>query len=410
MHELALAVRLQEEEIGRLIRFPDDRFLFSFAEDYIQATDRSVLSLSFKAAPSAAPNGGRHDVVTSLRAYHTRVPPFFANLLPEGRLRSYLARRAGLRERDDFGLIAAVGTDLPGAVTVVPVGMPPAHPAQGEGEPSGPLRFSLAGVQLKVSAQIDKAGRFTMRADGGGGQWVVKLPAAAFPGVSENEFAMLALARAVGIEVPETRLLSPQEITNLPRGLDPAAGKALAVRRFDRGPSGHRIHIEDFAQVFGLYPEDKYKKKSYANIAAVLAAEAGSRSVDAFMRRLVFSVIIGNGDMHLKNWSLIYRDGRSPDLSPAYDFLSTVPYLPNDGLGLTFGGERSLSGVTHSQVRRLAERARVAASPLWSIAVETVERTLRAWETLEERSVMPGWVGEAINRQIRRVCSHRLAP
>jgi serine/threonine-protein kinase HipA len=278
------------------------------------------------------------------------------------------------------------------------------------GDPGeGPLRFSLAGMQLKVSAQMDASGRLTMRADGGGGQWVVKLPSAAFPGASENEFAMLELLRAVGIDVPEARLLPARDIENLPRGLDLQGGNALAVRRFDRGISGRRIHVEDFAQVFGLYPEDKYKSRSYANIASVLAAEAGSTAVDEFVRRLIFSVAIGNGDMHLKNWTLIYRDGRRPDLSPAYDLLSTIPYIPNDGLALSFGGERSLYQVTQAQVRRLAERARLAASPLWDITTETLERTRAAWEGLEARSAIPGRIGEAIGRQIRKVCSQRVA-
>ena len=64
-----------------------------------------------------------------------------------------------------------------------------------------------------------------------------------------------------------------------------------------------------------------------------------------FVRRLVFSVLIGNGDMHLKNWSLLYPDGRTPLLSPAYDFVSTVPYIPGDSLALSFGGAKSLDGI-----------------------------------------------------------------
>jgi serine/threonine-protein kinase HipA len=56
-------------------------------------------------------------------------------------------------------------------------------------------------------------------------------------------------------------------------------------------------------------------------------------------------VLIGNGDMHLKNWSLLYPDGRTPVLSPACDLVATFPYIPNDSLALTFGGSRSLSEI-----------------------------------------------------------------
>jgi len=91
-----------------------------------------------------------------------------------------------------------------------------------------------------------------------------------FASVPENEYTMLALARAVGIEVPRTELIDVSEIHGLPADAGTMEGKALAVQRFDRGTAGEAIHMEDFTQVFGLYPQDKYHHRSYANIAAVL--------------------------------------------------------------------------------------------------------------------------------------------
>lgn len=163
---------------------------------------------------------------------------------------------------------------------------------------------------------------------------------------------------------------------------------------------GERIHMEDFAQVFGLFPDDKYERRSYANIAAVVRAEAGEEATDAFVRRLVFSVAIGNGDMHLKNWSLLYPDGRTATLSPAYDFVSTIPYIPGEELALSFGESRSLDGITKDQVRRFADTARLPASPLWEIAAETAQRTVEAWRQLAERDCLPPDLRAAIERQI----------
>ncbi len=60
----------------------------------------------------------------------------------------------------------------------------------------------------------------------------------------------------------------------------------------------------------------------------------GETGLQEFVRRLTFTVLIGNGDMHLKNWSFTYTDGVTPELSPVYDFVSTVPYLPGDRLAL----------------------------------------------------------------------------
>jgi serine/threonine-protein kinase HipA len=163
--------------------------------------------------------------------------------------------------------------------------------------------------------------------------------------------------------------------------------------------------MEDFAQVFGHFPDNKYKFHSYANIASVLWAEAGDDAVWEFVRRLVFSVLIGNADMHLKNWSLLYPDRRTPQLSPGYDFVATLPYIPNDTLALSFGGSRSLSAITPDQMRRFADTARIPASPLRRIAVETAERTVAAWKNLEQRDVLPKELRDSIGKQILGVAA-----
>ena len=131
---------------------------------------------------------------------------------------------------------------------------------------------------------------------------------------------MMTLARLIGMDVPETRLVNIDEVGNLPEDIGNLSGQALAVKRFDRSDDGSAVHIEDFAQVFGVYPEDKYKRASARNIAAVIGAEGSEEDVAEFIRRLTFNVLIGNADMHLKNWSLIYPDRRNAALAPAYDF------------------------------------------------------------------------------------------
>lgn len=161
---------------------------------------------------------------------------------------------------------------------------------------------------------------------------------------------MLELARRIGITVPDNKLVETKDIKGLPEEGLTMGGRALAVRRFDHVPGSDPVHIEDFAQVFGLFPDDKYGRRSYANIASVLWAEIGEDAINEFIRRLVFSVLIGNADMHLKNWSLMYPDRRHPVLSPGYDFVATIPYMPNDSLALNFGDSRSLSEITQDQI------------------------------------------------------------
>ena len=395
----ALAVNLHGRRIGVINRIGGDRHLFSFEQDYLDDASRSTLSLSFKG------QGGGPVIPT--RSVTARLPVFFSNLLPEGHLRDYLAARAGVKPQREFFLLAVLGADLPGALNVAPMEQaapPAAHRVEHEGRvPETALRFSLAGVQLKFSALMEATGGLTIPAGGMGGSWIVKLPSGRFPAVPENEYTMMGLARAVGIEVPRTELIDIRDIRDLPADVGTMPGKALAVQRFDRAAHGETIHMEDFAQVFGLYPEDKYHHRSYANIAAVLWAETGEAGTYEFFRRLVFSVLIGNADMHLKNWSLLYPDRRSPVLSPGYDFAATLPYIPNDNLALTFGGSRSLHEITTDQVRRFADTARLPASPLWRLVSDVTDHTVAAWEKLGERDLLPENMRKAIGDQIMTV-------
>jgi serine/threonine-protein kinase HipA len=402
----ALAVRLHGRQIGVINRLAGDRQIFAFEQGYIDDPQRSTLSLSFK--------GRTGGLVTALRPVPRRVPPFFSNLLPEGHLREYLAKLANVNPEREFFLLAVLGADLPGALVIAPL----EGDAKDDGHHDGRdadrdddrphkavLRFSLAGVQLKFSAVMEASGGLTVPAGGMGGSWIVKLPSARFAAVPENEFAMLELARRAGIVVPDNRLVEISEIKGLPEDARAPGIKALAVQRFDRAAGGAPVHMEDFAQVFGQYPNDKYHFRSYANIASVLWAEAGEDAVGEFVRRLVFSVVIGNADMHLKNWSLLYPDQRKPVLSPGYDFVATLPYTPNDTLALSFGGSRSLSEITPGQMRRFADTARIPASPLWKIAVETAERAATAWKGLEQADLLPKDLRASIDKQILGVAT-----
>jgi serine/threonine-protein kinase HipA len=116
-------------------------------------------------------------------------------------------------------------------------------------------------------------------------------------------------------------------------------------------------------------------------------------------------VLIGNGDMHLKNWSLLYPDGRTPMLSPAYDFVATLPYISGDRLALSFGGSKSLDGITLDQVRRLTDRARLPVKPVVDIVRETLERTVEAWKAMPAKELIPTAIRKTIGRHIRKAAA-----
>jgi len=139
--------------------------------------------------------------------------------------------------------------------------------------------------------------------------------------------------------------------------------------------------------VFNVYPEQKYKKASYRNIAAVLGIETNAADVAEFVRRLVFSVLIGNADMHLKNWSLVYPDGRAARLAPAYDFVSTIPYIPDDAAALKFSRSKRMDEFTLDELRHLADKARLPAQPVLDAARDTVQGFTEVWQT--EKAHLP---------------------
>jgi serine/threonine-protein kinase HipA len=396
-----LEVRLYGVKIGTLTLIPGDQSVFAFDKPYIDDPDRPTLSLSFKDRFG--------QLLTNIKPVHVRVPPFFANLLPEGPLRAYLAERAGANEKREFFLLWILGRDLPGALTIIPADGE-AWPEVKDGDDeetrserrSNALRFSLAGVQLKFSAvkNAGKAGGLTIPAGGVGGSWIVKLPSQTYTGVPENEFSMMSLAARLGMHVPEIQLVDIEAIDGLPDGIGALKGSALAIRRFDRTEDGP-VHIEDFAQVFGVWPDDKYKRASARNIAAVIGIEVGDYGTAEFIRRLVFNTLIGNADMHLKNWSLIYPDRRTAALAPAYDFLSTIPYIPDQFAALRYARAKRMDELSLDELRYLAAKAHLPETLVIDTATETVTRFRDEWSEAKKGLPIARNVADAVDAHLK---------
>jgi len=397
-----LNILLHGEPIGTLTRVAGDRTLLAFNEDYIDNPNRPTLSLGFKDRLG--------HLITAFKPVQTKVVPFFSNLLPEGHLRSYLADLAGVNPDREFFLLWVLGQDLPGAVTVEPAdgeAWPPKSDddaqAAHEDHQRNALRFSLAGVQLKFSAVNDASGGLTIPAKGIGGSWIVKLPSREFAHVPENEYSMMTLARLAGINVPPARLVDVGAIRNLPKGTEQLKGQALAVERFDRLPDGTKVHIEDFAQVFGVYPRDKYRKASYMNIARVIGAECSAGDIAEFIRRLTFNTLIGNADMHLKNWSIVYPDRHNAVLSPAYDLVATIAYLKDDNAALKFSRTHRFDSFSEDELAHLAARAMLPEKLVLDTARDTVHRFHEHWHAEKRNLPLHKEVVSAVEEHIKTI-------
>ncbi|MCK9510892.1 MAG: type II toxin-antitoxin system HipA family toxin [Pigmentiphaga sp.] len=395
-----LIVQLYNTPVGTLTQVGGERTLFAFNEAYIHDPARPVLSLSFKDAFG--------QLLTDFAPTRGKLLPFFSNLLPEGHLRQYLASMAGVHPEREFFLLWVLGQDLPGAITVTTDGNH-AWPNASHRDPSEGsvpttvehvLHFSLAGVQLKFSAVRSALGGLTIPTRGIGGQWIVKLPSRDFKQVPENEFSMMSLAKMVGIDVPAIDLVDVSSIGNLPEGMHHLGGKAFIIERFDRTDDGQRIHTEDFAQVFGVYPHAKYEKASYRSLARVIAAESGDEDIAEFIRRATFNVLIGNGDMHLKNWSLIYRDRQRAELAPAYDFVSTITYIPNDKSALNFSRSKAFADYTVDELHHLAAKAALPRKRVLDVARETVALFMQRWASEKHHLPMSADIRFAIDRHL----------
>lgn len=317
-----------------------------------------------------------------------RVPQWFSNLLPEGYLRELLAAQAGVKPDRELHLLAALGQDLPGAVTVGVVDgtdftAGPRETPRSAVDDEEALRFSLAGLQLKFSVALDEQG-VAIPVRGRGGRWIAKLPDRRFADVPLNEATMLSWARQAGLEVPDHRLVPTASIERLDPAIAAAhAGQSLLVKRFDRLDDGQSVHIEDFAQVRNVVGEhDKYHAASYESVGRVIAAVVGTESTRVYVERLVFMLLSGNADMHLKNWSLIYRDGRHPQLAPAYDLVATRAFEgTNRNLALKLAKTRVFEEIDLAAFRRLAQKMGLEPTDVVEWVEECAARIRACWPT-----------------------------
>lgn len=389
-----LAIHLGELHVGDLSLWPNDVTEFRLLESYRELPRRPVLGQAFE------------DDLTSTHRSRMALPPFFSNLLPEGRLRELLAERLEVAPTREFFLLARLGEDLPGNVRAVAtspmIDDELAKSQSREPGKSDPLKFSLAGVQLKLSMLREGRG-LTLPTTGQGGDWIVKLPGTKFQGVPENEFATMSWAGLVGITIPLIELVQVSDLKGLPAGLASEGEIALGIRRFDRPSTGLRVHIEDFAQILGKYPAEKYRSTNYETIGRVILRTAGEAAFDEFVRRLAFIIVSANADAHIKNWSLIYVDGVRAQLSPAYDLVSTIEFIHPDELALNLGKTKAWDRLSMERFVAFAERVGADPASVTRVVQEVVRNALDAWPEIRRAHPVSATMADRLEEHWKRV-------
>ncbi len=400
-----LDVRCFEEVAGRLVDAPGG-LKFAYAPEWLIA-GMPPLSQSL-------PLDGSFDVAA--------VAAFFGGLLPEGTPRDLLARRLGVSLGNDFGLLAAVGGDTAGAISLQPPGHVPSPSADGvewldeaalitlidelptrpmHADDEGEFRLSLAGVQDKLPVIVGKDGRIGLTKGQMPSTHILKTPIVGFDDTVANEAFSLALGRALDIRA----------VVATPHRVD--GREFLVVQRYDRrGRDGtiRRLHQEDFCQALGIPADRKYQSEGGPSLADCFALLRRATAVPAsevlgLLDHVALSFLVGNHDAHGKNSSLLYLpDTADAVLAPAYDVLSTVAYHKSHNLtrkmAMDIGGEYRPDYVESRHLDRMLDDA--------GLGVAAARRRLRsqaaaapaAAQGMRARLVADGWDKPVLERVV----------
>jgi serine/threonine-protein kinase HipA len=332
MQLLNVWLEASPQPIGQLAAADDTSMAFVYAPEWLDAAENHPLSLSLPLREE--PFG---DALT--RA-------FFDNLLQENDQLERVMLREGIERGDIAGLLAHVGADCAGAVSVLPLDHPPIKRpgsladdydvlsdqdfrdlvhrlATGRPLPVGMRDPSpVAGFRRKISlAELPGRGFGLPRArTGAPTTHILKIPDPDHRHEARDEAFVTLLAHQCGLDVG----------TCVASEVD--GHEILLIRRFDRvvhGDAIFRIHQEDFAQAAGLPAALKYERNGTegrrfdaATIGRILAAtDRPALARATFLRLTLFNLLIGNNDNHAKNHALLHRPGQAPMLAKFYDLV-----------------------------------------------------------------------------------------
>ena len=394
-------IAIVEQERGRPRLFYTDEALDHYA------LGTPLLSLSLPVANRRYPQGV--------------VRAFLDGLLPEGEFRGAIARDVGVSPTDTYGLIGALGRDCAGALVIQPAGDPPPPvPTTTSAErlteaeldglvkdlrsaplgAGGRVRVSLAGVQEKLLLTKMPDGSWGRPVDGTPSTHILKPEIAAYPQTVENEAFCMRIARHLGLDVAAV------ETTEI------AGRRLIVVERYDRivGEDGfvERIHQEDLCQATGTPPEIKYEEDggpSLRRVADVLHSVAASDSLETLLKAVTLNILLGNGDAHGKNLSLLHLVSGALTLSPLYDLMSTLQY-GNDRLAMYVDGVQRTDRVTAERIVGEAFGWGLARKRTTAIIDDLLARAPAAVVAAAgETDGVPGELVSTVERQLARLCS-----
>lgn len=232
-------------------------------------------------------------------------------------------------------------------------------------------KLSIQGVQPKLSAKLKIAKGLFLIVEKGG-TFILKPPHLHYEELPQNEDVTMHMAAMVGIEIPSHGMIYNKD-----------GSLTYFIKRFDRLSKGKKLGVEDFAQLLGYSRDTKYES-SMEQVASVLEKFCTFPMIEKvkLFRLTLFNFLVGNEDMHLKNFTLIKRREQVA-LSPAYDLLNTTLAMGNakEELALPLAGKKSKlkrsDFFDYFGVNRLGLSQKVLEQEL-----KRFEEVLPKWETL----------------------------
>lgn len=192
-------------------------------------------------------------------------------------------------------------------------------------------KLSIQGVQPKLSAAISIVDQEFKIVDQFG-TYIIKPQNDLFPQLPENEDVTMRMAKVFGLDVPFHGMVYGKD-----------GSLSYFIKRFDRYGKGNKLATEDFAQLTGNTRDTKYRF-TMEKLIPVLDEFCSFPAIEKadFFKRILFCYVTGNEDMHLKNFSLITKNGKTT-LTPVYDFLNSTIAIknPEEEIALTLKGKKS---------------------------------------------------------------------
>lgn len=254
-------------------------------------------------------------------------------------------------------------------------------------------KMSIQGVQTKLSAQLKvMEGRFEIVDQQG--HYIFKPQSDYYTELPENEAITMSMAAIIGIEVPVHGLIYSKDHS-----------MTYFIKRFDRVGHNKKLPVEDFAQLLEFSRETKYQS-SMEKVAAVIKNFCSFPKVEAIklLKLTLFNFLIGNEDMHLKNFSLITRD-KLITLSPFYDLLNTTIALQSgkEELALPLNGKknnlRKNDFLDYFAMQQLKLNPNVIAS-----VMQELQQAIPTWNELISRSFLTKTMQERYLKLLHERC------